>query len=74
MTKAIQRMEAEGHVVADQVLGIMSPYQTEHINRFGNYSLDFEGTPEPINFQFRKPPQEERPAEPALQRATSKGT
>ena len=29
-------------------LAKLSPYQTEHINRFGNYSLNPNRTPEPL--------------------------
>jgi hypothetical protein len=35
MTKALQQLEAYGHAVSDEVLAALSPYQTEHINRFG---------------------------------------
>jgi hypothetical protein len=29
-------------------LGTLSPYRTEHINRFGNYVIDFDRMPEPL--------------------------
>ncbi len=31
-----------------QLLARMSPYQTEHIKRFGQYVLDMEAKPEPL--------------------------
>ena len=31
-----------------EALATLSPYQTEHINRFGNYSLNPNRTPEPL--------------------------
>jgi hypothetical protein len=34
----------------------LSPYQTEHINRFGNYVLDFARIPDPLPSQFTVPP------------------
>ncbi len=33
----------------------LTPCQTEHINGFGNYVLDFGRAPEPIATEFRKP-------------------
>jgi hypothetical protein len=39
MTKAIDRLKAEGQEIADEVLAAVSPYQTSHINRFGQYQL-----------------------------------
>ena len=29
-------------------LSTLSPYRTEHINRFGNYVIDFNRMPEPL--------------------------
>ena len=31
-------------------LGTLSPYRTEHINRFGNYVIDFDRMPEPSHW------------------------
>ena len=39
MTKAIDRLKAEGQEISDEVLAAVSPYQTSHINRFGQYQL-----------------------------------
>ncbi len=35
MTKAIDRLKAEGQEISNEVLAAFSPYQTSHINRFG---------------------------------------
>jgi hypothetical protein len=59
MTRAMQKMDADGHIVSDELAATLSPYQTEHINRLGNYSLNFGRPPEPIVLDFRKPPQRE---------------
>jgi hypothetical protein len=59
MTRALGRMENEGHPISDDVLAVLSPFQTSHINRFGNYSLNFGRDPAPIQRHFRKPPQSE---------------
>ena len=48
MTKAIRRMEADGHTVSDAILAVLSPYQTGHINRFGKHVLNFGHAPEPL--------------------------
>jgi hypothetical protein len=35
------------------------PYQTERINRFGHYALNFSRTPATPLLDFRKPPRSE---------------
>lgn len=45
MTNAARRMEAEGFEVRDECVAELSPYQTEHINRFGHYALNFSRSP-----------------------------
>jgi hypothetical protein len=35
-----------------EVLATLSPYQTEHINRFGTYLLNFQRTPPPLDLEF----------------------
>jgi TnpA family transposase len=59
MTRAMHKMEADGHLVSDELAASLSPYPTEHINRFGNYNPNFGRAPEPIVLEFRKPPQME---------------
>jgi len=44
MTNAACRMEAEGLEVKDECVAELSPYQTEHINRFEHYALNFSRT------------------------------
>ena len=34
-------MDDDGHLVSDELAAAVSPYPTEHINRFGNYNHDF---------------------------------
>jgi hypothetical protein len=55
MTKAIDRLKAEGQEIPDEVLAAVSPYQTSHINRFGQYQLYARRAPDPLPF-LRKPP------------------
>jgi hypothetical protein len=59
MTRAMQKMATDGHLVSDELAASLSPYPTEHINRFGNYNPNFGRAPEPIIVEFRKPPQVE---------------
>jgi hypothetical protein len=39
MTRALQSLIAEGHQIDQDALACFSPYQTEHLNRFGRYAL-----------------------------------
>ena len=41
--------------IPDEVLAAVSPYQTSHINRFGQYQLHARRAPNPLPF-LRKPP------------------
>lgn len=59
MTKALRHLEADGHAVSHEVLAALSPYRTEHVNRFGTYVLNFERTREPPAPGLHKPPGEE---------------
>jgi TnpA family transposase len=60
MTRAIERWEAEGHTVSDEILSALSPYQTEHINRFGTYVLNFDRAPAPLPAGLKKPQPEQK--------------
>ena len=55
MTKAIDRLKAEGEEISDEVLAAVSPYQTSHINRFGQYQFQARRAPDPLPL-LRKPP------------------
>jgi TnpA family transposase len=39
MSEALQQMSTDGHTINQDALACFSPYQTEHINRFGNYEI-----------------------------------
>jgi TnpA family transposase len=73
MTKAIERWEAEGHTVSDEILAVLSPYQTEHINRFGTYVLNFDRVPAPLPAVLTKPQPEEKNRNAALVRRAAIG-
>jgi hypothetical protein len=42
LSRAIQKLVGAGHEITDDVLSRISPYMTEHINRFGNYTLTLD--------------------------------
>jgi hypothetical protein len=56
-----QLLIAEGHGIDEEALACSSPYQTEHINRFGRYALKRERAPEPLDRVrvLRVPPRSE---------------
>ena len=57
MTKAIDRLKADGQEISDEVLVAVSPYQTSHINRFGQYQLHARRGARSTTVPFlRKPP------------------
>jgi TnpA family transposase len=65
MTNALRRMESEGLEVRDEWMAEFSPFQTERINRFGHYAVNFNRTPASPIVNFRKPAQLET-ADPEL--------
>jgi TnpA family transposase len=54
LSKALNRLEADGLEASDQALAALTPYQTEHINRFGSYTVNFSRIPEPLPPTLRK--------------------
>jgi hypothetical protein len=60
MSRALARLATEGHEVNLDALAAISPYQTEHINRYGSYKLRLDRTPEPIGEALKRPPQSEK--------------
>jgi TnpA family transposase len=55
LTNAVQRVQADGLKASDEALAALTPYQTEHINRFGHYAVNVSRTPDPLPRDFRKP-------------------
>ena len=47
LTRLAQTLEQRGETVPEDAIAAISPYLTEHINRFGDYTLNLD----------RKPPQ-----------------
>ena len=48
MTQVLQALIDEGYPVTPEIIARLSPYKTEHINRFGQYELRFDHVPPPI--------------------------
>jgi hypothetical protein len=63
MTKVIHQLTAEGQRISAEALAFLSPYQTRHVNRFGQYTLQLERIPEPVKYDL--PLAVVRPAEHA---------
>lgn len=51
MTKALAAMAEDGKPVTPGLVACLSPYMREHIRRFGQYVLDMEDLPAPLNPQ-----------------------
>jgi TnpA family transposase len=73
MSRALARLRMEGHEVNPDALAALSPYQTEHINRYGSYKLRLDRMPEPIDEVLRRPPQREKSKVVVMTRAQGHG-
>ena len=50
MTQVLLQLKKEGYSVYAETLSILSPYLTGHIRRFGDYVLNMEKVPEPVEY------------------------
>ena len=48
MTNVLRALQQEGVSVTPEVVSHLSLYLTEHIKRFGQYVLDMDTQPEPL--------------------------
>ena len=48
LTRVLGELVEKGHPVTPEMVSRMSPYQTRHIRRFGQYVLDMEHKPDPL--------------------------
>ncbi len=48
MTSAIYDMIQEGYLITSEILGAFSPYMREHIKRYGEYVVNMDVPPPPI--------------------------
>ena len=52
MTQVLDQAGKEGCAFKEEALAAISPYHTEHINRFGHYALDLDRSPIPLPFSI----------------------
>ena len=50
MTRVLRELRDEGREITLEILGGLAPFRTAHINRFGDYTLDFRRKIGPLNF------------------------
>ncbi len=58
MTKALERLAADGFTWDEEIVALFTPYQTGHLNRFGRYALNRDRIPESLDLlqDSRMPP------------------
>ena len=50
--EVIRQLVAEGHPITAEMLAVLSPYPTAHLNRLGRYSLQLDQVPDPIEYDL----------------------
>ena len=55
MTRVLQELIQEGYPIDEQVIRQLAPYRTEHINRFGSYTLNLDQEVPPLVVDFNWP-------------------
>lgn len=53
MSKVLEQLRDEGVTINKDILGGLAPYRLQHINRFGDYTLDFRRKVEKLNFESK---------------------
>lgn len=48
-------LSAEGYPVDREALAVLSPYMTKHLKRFGDYVLDLQNIPQPLESAINLP-------------------
>jgi hypothetical protein len=48
LTAVLNQMVVEGNRVTKELVQRLSPYMTKHIKRFGQYVLDMDNLPQPL--------------------------
>lgn len=52
LTRIVGELERQGEDVPEDALAAISPYLTEHVNRFGDYTLNLERKPPQPDYTF----------------------
>lgn len=55
MSLAIQALSAEGYPISHKALATLSPYITRHLKRYGDYVVDLQKIPQPLEGAFALP-------------------
>jgi hypothetical protein len=55
-TRVLHQLASEGYPIDEEVLAHLSPYLTAHVNRFGQYTLDFQRPVPPPDYALRLHP------------------
>lgn len=58
MTRVLRELRDEGEEITPETLGGLAPFRTAHINRFGDYTLDFRRKIGPLDFDVAIIPME----------------
>lgn len=53
MVGALKEIQEEGLPIDEEILAGPAPYKTEHINRYGDYTLDLERIVPSMNYRSR---------------------
>ena len=53
LSRVLEELQAEGYPLDPSELAALSPYVTQHINRFGHYDLDLEKLPPVLVYDLR---------------------
>ena len=48
----LRSLKEEGYKIEPEVLAALSPYMTQHINRFGLYTLDIKRQPPALDYRL----------------------
>ncbi|WP_066706969.1 Tn3 family transposase [Curvibacter delicatus] len=52
MSRVLKELREEGTEITPEVLAGLAPFRTAHINRYGDYTLDFRRKSEPLDFRM----------------------
>lgn len=52
ITEILQGLTKEGYQITPEILAALSPYRTQHVNRFGSYTLDLNRKVTSLNYDL----------------------
>jgi TnpA family transposase len=61
MSQVLKELRDEGHAITEEVLAGLAPFRTHHINKYGDYTLDFRRKSGPLVFDLKITPKESAP-------------